>query len=89
MIMKSPLVATQTLTNISMKQRDYSFEGGRVMPTRDDWLKGEPQLRDMLTDPIVRMVMRRDNLGPADVWTAIEQARAGLHGRQASSREVA
>lgn len=89
MIMKSPLVATQTLPNIGMIQRDYSFEGVRVVPTRDDWLKGEPQLREMLTDPIVRMVMRRDNLGPADVWAAVEQARTGLRGQHASSREVA
>jgi hypothetical protein len=72
-----------------MKQRDTSFEGVCVVPTQDDWLKGEPKLREMLNDPIVRMVMRRDNLGPADVWAAVEQARTGLTGRHAASREVA
>ena len=87
--MKSPLVATQTLPNIGMIQRDYSFKGVRVVPAQNDWLKGEPHLREMLTDPIVRLVMRRDNLGPADVWAAVEQARAGLHGPQDPSRKVA
>lgn len=59
------------------------------MPTRDDWLLGEPQVHDMLTDPIVRLVMRRDNLGPADVWTAIDRARAALRGREMDRRHVA
>ncbi len=59
------------------------------MPTREDWLNGEPRIPDMLTDPIVRMVMRRDNLGPRDVWAAVERGRAALYGSEAQTRNVA
>jgi hypothetical protein len=89
MIMKSPLVATQTLPNIAVEQQNRFSKWIRAVPAQNDWLKGEPHLREMLTDPIVRLVMRRDNLGPADVWAAVEQARAGLHGPQDSPRKVA
>ena len=58
------------------------------MPKPEDWLKGEPQLDDMLTDPIVRLVMRRDNVGPADVWAAVDLARIGLRGRRRREVEV-
>lgn len=87
--MKSPLEMTSSGPNIDRIQRDSSGEGLRVVPTRDDWLMGEPRLREMMTDPIVRLVMRRDNLGPVDVWAAVEQARANLRGQTESSREVA
>ena len=87
--MKSPLEMTPTGPNIDRIQRDSLGEGLRIVPTRDDWLKGEPRLREMMTDPIVRLVMRRDNLGPVDVWAAVEQGRAALRGQNESSREVA
>jgi len=59
------------------------------VPTHDNWLAGEPHIHEMMTDPIVRLVMRRDNLGPADVWAAVNRARAALHGPEARSRDVA
>lgn len=59
------------------------------MPTHNNWLAGEPHIHEMMTDPIVRLVMRRDNLGPADVWAAIDRARAALHGRARDTRNVA
>lgn len=45
----------------------------------------EPDLADMLADPIVRLVMRRDGLCPADVMVEIQNARMRLRGLQPSS----
>ena len=28
------------------------------------WLKGEPKLRDVLTDPVIQLMMRRDRVDP-------------------------
>jgi len=28
------------------------------------WLKGEPRLRDVLADPVIRLMMRRDRVDP-------------------------
>jgi len=28
------------------------------------WLKGEPRLRDVLTDPVIQLMMRRDRVDP-------------------------
>ncbi|HXV24748.1 MAG TPA: hypothetical protein VED46_10860 [Alphaproteobacteria bacterium] len=44
----------------------------------------EPPLDEMLADPIVRLVMRRDGIGPEDVLEALEGARR----RFALSRRV-
>jgi len=33
--------------------------------------------------------MRRDNVGPADVWAAIDRGRATQRGREEPSRNVA
>jgi hypothetical protein len=35
----------------------------------------EPPLGELLDDQIARLVMRRDGIGPADVWRSVEQAR--------------
>jgi hypothetical protein len=72
-----------------MKQQNRFSEWMRAMPTRNDWLKGEPQIREMLTDPIVRLVMRRDNLDPSDVWAAVHRARAAMYEPAETSRDVA
>jgi hypothetical protein len=61
---------------------------GPQLPEPDDWLKGEPRLHEILDDPIVRLVMRRDNLGPADVWAAVDRARASLRGRGRRETEI-
>jgi len=89
MITKSPLVTTQSAANMDMKPQIRFSERVRTLPTRDDWLNGEPHIHEMLTDPIVRLVMRRDNLGPADVWAAVERARAALRGQEERPRDVA
>jgi hypothetical protein len=38
----------------------------------------EPPLEELLDDQIARLVMRRDGIGPADVWRSVEAARARL-----------
>ena len=76
-------------TNMKFKCEHQSREWTRTVPIQDDWLTGEPHIHDMITDPIVRLVMRRDNLGPADVWAAIDRARIALRGRAVESRNVA
>jgi len=35
----------------------------------------EPRLKDMLNDPIVEMIMARDNLQPNDIWQVVNKAR--------------
>lgn len=50
------------------------------MPNPDTWLEGEPGLGEILVDPIVRLVMRRDGLDPRQVRDAIERGRMALRG---------
>lgn len=38
----------------------------------------EPALEEILSDPIVRLVMRRDHIARADVLAAVYAARARL-----------
>jgi hypothetical protein len=38
----------------------------------------EPPLEELVDDHIARLVMRRDGIGPADVWRTVEAARARL-----------
>jgi hypothetical protein len=42
------------------------------------WLRAgvEPSVADLLNDPIVRLVMRRDNLAPSDVLRVLARTRA-------------
>lgn len=48
--------------------------------TKPDWSRAgiEPRLDEILNDPIVHLLMRRDRLTPSDVWGAIEDVRRGL-----------
>jgi hypothetical protein len=38
----------------------------------------EPPLEELVDDQIAQLVMRRDGIGPADVWRTVEAARARL-----------
>lgn len=51
----------------------------------------EPSLQEIMSDPIVHLVMRRDRLVPADLWRviAVFQARSRGSGRLARSSEPA
>lgn len=55
----------------------------------DSWLEGEPALDDLLSDPVIEMVLRRDRLTPEDVRLAVEQARRAMHPPAARSGEAA
>lgn len=51
---------------------------GRIMTRRQTWEWGEPTLEDLLSDPIVEAVLRRDGLTRRDVWRAVALARQQL-----------
>jgi hypothetical protein len=46
----------------------------------EDWSRAgvEPSLDDLITDPIVRLVMRRDNVTSADLLRMMARARTHL-----------
>ncbi len=46
----------------------------------------EPSLKEMLDDPIVRLVMRRDRLAPEYVVTLLHETRARLMARTLARR---
>jgi len=48
------------------------------MSSSQDWMAGEPALEDLLSDPILDVVLRRDGLTRRDVWQAVELARERL-----------
>jgi hypothetical protein len=47
----------------------------------DPWLHGEPALLDVMEDPIVYLLMRRDGLDSDDVWPLVMAAQYGLRRR--------
>jgi hypothetical protein len=55
---------------------------------REDWSRAgvEPTLEDLINDPIVHMVMRRDNVAPSDLLKVVAGARAYLCKPAASPR---
>ena len=57
------------------------------MPGRPNWTESgpEPKLNDLLADPIVHLVMRRDGLTPEDVWAAVHFARERLRATTADA----
>ena len=42
------------------------------------WIIGEPAMPDLLSDPVIHAVLRRDGLSLADLQQAITQARHRL-----------
>lgn len=53
---------------------------GRALSSRrpDPWRTGEPSLTEVMTDPLVHLVMRRDGLRSDQVWPVIRQAQSDL-----------
>ena len=43
-----------------------------------DWIVGEPEIRDLLRDPVIHAVLRRDGLGLGDRLQAIALGRRRL-----------
>ncbi|HZB91712.1 MAG TPA: hypothetical protein VE397_09740 [Stellaceae bacterium] len=52
----------------------------RLAPSRDPWTKAgiEPRLEEVLADPLVHLVMRRDRVSERELRAVIERARARL-----------
>jgi len=44
----------------------------------DPWRSGEPTLADLMADPIVHLLMRRDGLTADDVWPVLTEASRTL-----------
>lgn len=44
----------------------------------DPWRQGEPDLCDVMADPLVALVMRRDNLRPDLIWPVLRDAQNRL-----------
>ena len=57
---------------------------------REDWSRAgvEPSLEDVINDPVVRLVMRRDNVAPADLLKMLAHARAHVAKPVASPRNA-
>ena len=47
-------------------------------PFAQDWISGEPDLQDLMADPLVHAVLRRDGLGLQDLRRAIALGRSRL-----------
>ena len=47
-------------------------------PVSKAWITGEPRLSDLLADPLVHAVLRRDGLSLRDLRHAIAQGRSRL-----------
>ena len=45
------------------------------------WLQGEPTLEDVLSDPTVHALMKRDDVDPDDFRTFLEDVRRALEGQ--------
>jgi hypothetical protein len=59
---------------------------GEALHQSESWLHGEPSIQEVMSDPIVHLIMRRDGLTPESVWAVIEAASMKL---QLKPKEVA
>ncbi len=59
---------------------------GEPLHQSEAWLHGEPSIQEVMSDPIVHLVMRRDGLTPESVWAVIQAASVKL---QVKPEEVA
>ena len=66
---------------MSVSQR--IFPGPQLISTRrfDSWRHGEPSLSEVMADPIVHLVMRRDGLVADQVWPVVREAQSRLGSR--------
>lgn len=73
---------------VRRQEADSHGQRGRARPG-PDWSSAgiEPRVQEILEDPIVRLVMRRDRLAAADVRAVIDEARRRLHARLHSWRD--
>jgi len=53
------------------------------------WFQGEPTLQDVMSDPIVLLLMRQDGLIPETVWAIIRETSARLREQPERTVEAA
>jgi hypothetical protein len=46
-----------------------------------EWLQGEPTLEDVLSDPIVQALMKRDHVDPNDLRMFFRNMKSALEGQ--------
>lgn len=46
----------------------YRSHPGPQRRPSDPWRDGEPCLSDVMADPMIQLVMRRDGLNPSLIW---------------------
>ena len=66
---------------------DRSIDEGATS-ANNEWLRGEASLREMLEDPIVRIVMERDGWDKEDVQAAFLAAALRSNRRQESNAKA-
>lgn len=59
------------------------------MRQTEAWLQGEPTLQDVMSDPIVLLLMRQDGLTPETVWAIIQETSARLREQPERAAEAA
>ena len=69
-----------------LKPVQLTFSGEEPLRQSEAWLRGEPSIQELMSDPIIHLVMRRDGLTPEIVWAVIQAASAEL---QVKPKEVA
>jgi len=56
---------------------------------RNEWLHGEPRIKDVLADPIIHTIMRHDGISDEDLRIVVRTARARLRGEPSTRHEAA
>jgi hypothetical protein len=59
------------------------------MGQTDPWFQGEPKLQDVMSDPIVHLLMHQDGFTPETVWAIIRETSARLSEQPERPVEVA
>jgi hypothetical protein len=82
LIIKSPRFGKGRIMPVRLDDFSGAVRAKAVPRRADDWLRpgAEPSLGDVLADPLVHLVMRRDGVGQAQLRLIIAQAQACLRG---------
>lgn len=58
------------------------------MKTRSPWLAGEPDLSDLLDDPVTRAIMGRDGVDRDELIESIRRARLAIRWRRQGRPDI-
>lgn len=76
----SPVNPTRASGEATAGERAAPAEGICRCQGKDRWRYGEPRLSDVLGDPVVQAVMRRDGVSADELSDLLEVVRAALVG---------